>query len=117
MVKEVHKWADSYEVKIFIGRDDRGWSAVTDLCEKFCTMVGLCVTVTPTQYAYSGGSCDGVIVGLINYARFPKSREEIWDTAERLAQYLKDEMNQGSFTVQDDKFTYFHSTRKEDGCE
>jgi len=68
-----NKWlkADAYKIEIFIGGDH---NKALDICEAFCTRVGLCVTVEPTTYVYSGGRCKGVRVGLINYARFPKEK-------------------------------------------
>lgn len=76
---------------------------------------GLCVTVTPTTYAFTGGTCEGVIVGLINYGRFPTHNYmEIWEQAYSLAMFLKERLGQGSFTLQDNYRSYFYSTRPED---
>jgi SAM-dependent methyltransferase len=36
-----------------------------------------CVTVTPTNFIYCGGQEDGVIIGIRNYPRFPKTEDEI----------------------------------------
>lgn len=106
--------ASAYKVEVFIGADD--FNLATDLCTDFCTKVGLCVTVEALNFAYSNGSCAGVRIGLINYARFPKSQEQIWDTALGLAHFLKQSLGQGSFTVQDHEQSYFFTTRIEDGC-
>ena len=32
---------------------------------------GLCVTIEPTTYIYTGGEESGYVVGLLNYPRFP----------------------------------------------
>lgn len=69
-------------------------------CRVFCDSVGLCVTVTPTTYVYSGGAEVGVIVGLINYPRFPGTPEALNEVAERLARVLLDELEQGSCSIQ-----------------
>ena len=114
MNREIQKEARAYKVEIFIGCDD-----VRDahlICEDFCTDVGLCVTVTPTVFTYRNGRCDGVIIGLINYARFPKGSCHIFQTAVDLAYKLKQGLTQGSFTVQDDERSIFISTRDEDQC-
>lgn len=58
--------APSCPVSIFIAGD---FDEARDLCRAFCDEEGLCVTVTPTTYVYTGGEEDGVIVGLINYPR------------------------------------------------
>ena len=50
--------------------------------------VGLCVTIEPTLFIYSGGEESGYVVGLINYPRFPASPEEVWDKAEKIAHLL-----------------------------
>ena len=109
----ITKTAKAYKVEIFIGGDH---AKALDFCEEFCTAIGLCVTVEPTTFTYKGGRCDGVRVGLINYARFDKLREEIWATAVQLAHFLLDNLGQGSYTVQDDETSFFYSRRPEDGC-
>jgi hypothetical protein len=85
VTKHVVKTTTAYKVEIFIGG---ALDTALNLCESFCTGVGLCVTVEPTTYTYRGGRCDGVRVGLINYARFPKPATEIWEMAEYLADFL-----------------------------
>lgn len=107
----ITKQARAYAVRIFIGGDP---DEAAVWCRTFCDKVGLCVTVTPTEYVFSGGSEKGVIVELINYARFPKDKRDIWGTALSLAFTLKDKLQQGSFTVQDDTRSEFWSSRDED---
>lgn len=86
------------DVRIFIaGR----FAAAEDACRRFCFEEGLCVTVTPTSYVYTGGAEEGVIVGLINYPRFPSSSLNLYSTALALAEHLMDALCQGSCTVQD----------------
>lgn len=65
----------------------------------FCDRVGLCVTVEPVSYLYTGGSTDGVRVGLINYGRFPAEPEIIFATAEELALLLIPAMGQESASI------------------
>jgi len=113
MPKFIWKEASAYKVEIFIGGDH---GTAINTCVDYATRVGLCVTVEPTIYCYRGGYCDGVRVGLINYARFPKSQEQIWNTAVELAEHLQIALGQGSFTVQDHKQSLFYSEREEDGC-
>ncbi len=36
-----------------------------------CLREGLCVTIEPTTFIYTGGEEAGYVVGLINYPRFP----------------------------------------------
>lgn len=87
----------SYAVTIFVAGDVQ---AAETICRAYCRDVGLCVTVTPTNFIYTGGSQTGVAVGLINYPRFPKQPVEVWNLAEALAARLVDELFQDSCTVQ-----------------
>lgn len=36
-----------------------------------CLREGLCVTIDPTLFVYTGGEESGFVVGLLNYPRFP----------------------------------------------
>lgn len=75
-------------------------------------MKGLCVTVAPATFIYTGGAEEGVAVGLINYPRFPKSNDEVWEEAIGIGMALLDDLCQMSFTVvAPDKTHWF--TRKE----
>lgn len=105
---------DAYKVEIFIGGD---YNKAADICEAYCTDVGLCVTVDPTMYVYRGGRCLGVRIGLINYARFPREAWDVWCDAEVLADKLLDGLDQGSYTIQDRTKSVFYTRRPEDGCE
>lgn len=60
---------------------------------------GLCITITPTEFYYKGGSERGIIVGLINYPRFPESPEQIKERALSLAVKLKDGLKQNRVSV------------------
>lgn len=85
----------TYTATIYIGGDV---AKIKDVCRKYC-LRGLCVTVTPTEYIYTGGSETGVSVGLINYPRFPAEPEKIRTTAKELATVLMAECHQRSCTV------------------
>lgn len=41
------------------------------LLRRECMNEGLCVTIDPTLYIYTGGEEVGYVVGFINYPRFP----------------------------------------------
>lgn len=101
----------SYPVSIFIAGDDH-YGAVTE-CLNYCE-IGLCVTVTETRYVYTGDEEEGVIVGLINYPRFPKTPDEIWAHAEELAERLLLRLGQQSYTIQAPDKTVWFSHRAED---
>ena len=55
---------------------------VVDFIQNWVNKIGMCVTVTPTQFIYtaSGGGIgheNGLIVGFINYPRFPSDEQSI----------------------------------------
>jgi len=60
---------------------------------------GLCVTIEPTTFIYTGGEERGYVVGLINYPRFPATKEEIFDRAKELAHQLLEATYQRSVLV------------------
>lgn len=94
----------SYPVSVFVA--GKVWEAET-ICREYCDQVGLCVTVTETNYCYTGGEEAGVIVGLINYPRFPATPAEILAKAEELAHRLIEGLGQRSATVQTPDATYW----------
>ena len=59
-----------------------------------------CVTVTETNYIYTGDEEAGVIVGFINYGRFPAEPEAIFARAYDLALKLIEGLKQQSTSIQ-----------------
>lgn len=105
------KSVSDIEYRIFIaGNVD----IIRQACRKFCSNVGLCVTVTPTHYIYKGGEEDGVIIGLINYARFPKGANELLETSQKLAEFVRVEACQESYTILGEGFSHWVSYREAD---
>jgi len=88
--------ADTYRFDIFIAGDVETAKAI---CRKHCFVVGLCVTVEPVSFIYTGGEETGVRIGLINYPRFPKTKDEIRDQAHALGLELMEGLFQLSFSV------------------
>lgn len=104
----------SYPVSIFIA----GAAVTADrICHEYCQELGFCVTVTETRYIYRDcavhGTDDGVIVGLINYPRYPETPAEIWARAEVLAARLCDGLSQQSYTIQAPDKTVWFSHREQ----
>lgn len=90
---------------IFIAGD---LAQAKQVCREYCYAVGLCVTVEPVSYIYTGGEEDGVRVGIINYPRFPASRDDIRYKAKELADKLLDRLCQHSYSlVGPDETTWF----------
>lgn len=65
---------------------------------EFC-LRGLCVTIEPTLFIYTGGEETGYVVGLVNYPRFPKYAHEIDKTAHELAEKLIEATHQHSALI------------------
>lgn len=61
-----------------------------------CMRAGLCVTIDPTAFIYTGGEEAGAVVQLINYPRFPSTQQAIFERAESIAYNLLDRACQNS---------------------
>lgn len=109
MIKKV---ADSYPISIFIAGEP---GVARRICKTFCQEIGYCVTVTDTSYVYRDGpdADQGVIVGLINYPRFPSSSSELWRVARELAEKLREGLGQQSYSIQAPDCTEWTSYRDE----
>ena len=73
------------------------------VCREHCMKVGLCVTVTLTDFIYTGGEETGVLVRLVNYPRFPCTDAELEGKANALAEKLARAMCQWSVLIQTPK--------------
>ena len=92
------------EVKIFIAGD---LAMIKHFCQIYCRQ-GACVTVTPTEYIYTGGRESGAIIGMIHYARFPREDLSTLDQEiESLAKILLQSLVQRSCTVVTPETTYY----------
>lgn len=107
----MQKVSETHNVKIFIAGD---YADAQRVCREFCFNYGACVTVTPTEYVYTGGQESGVIIGFINYPRFPKSLDDILDQAQELAKELCYQLYQKSYTIEGPSETIWFSNREED---
>jgi hypothetical protein len=57
-----------------------------------CFERGLCVTVTPTTFLYTGGEEAGFAIGFVNYPRFPvEDAATLCGIAREVARNLRDE--------------------------
>lgn len=61
-----------------------------------CLREGLCVTIEPTDFIYTGGEESGYVVGLLNYPRFPATPEAILERARGLMSTLLEATHQHS---------------------
>lgn len=69
------------------------------ICRDYCDKIGLGLTFTETKFIYTGGVEWGLIIGLINYPRFPNTPEKIKTTAIELTKLLKEELQQIRMSV------------------
>jgi hypothetical protein len=97
-----------YPVTIYMAGDIE---RAREVCRRYCDGVGLCVTLTATEYIYTNGQESGFVVGLINYARFPSEAVEIEAKAETLADQLREWLGQESYTIQTATRSTWHSWR------
>lgn len=90
---------------IYVGRlvrdtgTELSLSLARNFLKSYCNAVGLCVTLTETEYIYSNGGEPGFSVGLINYPRFPSTPEKIRTQALEIAKGLKELYMQYKVTV------------------
>ena len=61
-----------------------------------CMREGLCVTVEPTTFVYTGGEEAGYVVGLLNYPRFPVEPAQLEARGRALLWALLDATHQHS---------------------
>ena len=100
----------SYNVNIYCGLqetyDKNKTNSIEDvfkICDDFVNEVKDCVSVTETNFRYVDGSEKGIIVGYINYPRFPRTEKEILERALQLANKLMIGLNQFRVTIVTDK--------------
>lgn len=103
----------SYNIQIWCGLRE-GYTNITHsieevhfICDHFIdTMNGECVSITPTHFRYSNGFEDGVVIGFIQYPRFPVMKKEKLRKAIQLAESVRILLGQIRVTVTTPKKTY-----------
>jgi len=73
------------------------------------------VTITPTEYVYVDGEEPGVVVGMISYPRFKRSRKELEKRAFMLAHMLMRGLDQFRVTIVTPKKSYMLENDKKNG--
>lgn len=85
---------------------------IENTIRKTCLEDGIvCVTVTPTNFIYTGGEESGVVIGLINYGRFPRPDETLKEIALKLGHLVMEAAFQTSFSIMFPDETIFVSRR------
>lgn len=104
------KAAPSFTIRIWMAGN---YANAEEICRQFCER-GMCVSICPMNYIYTGGEECGFCVTLINYPRFPKDPVTLKDIAFELAMDLMNGLHQQSFSIEHPDETLFFSKRPED---
>lgn len=105
------KTVPSFNIQIWIGLREGYTDKVHNIeevyeeCQKICNF-GNCVTVTPTRFIYKDGWEDGVIIGLINYPRFPKEKQRLIYDSWEISNRLQEKFNQIRVSITTPEKTY-----------
>lgn len=105
------KITKTFEVKIYLAGDIE---IAKQICREETFREGLCITISPCNYIYTGGEESGYVVGLLNYPRFPSTPEQILERADRLAVLLMEKGCQWSAMIISPQETKWF-TRREKG--
>lgn len=100
----------TFWARIYIAGD---LATIKQVCREHCMVVGLCVTVEPTTYIYTGGEESGAVIGLINYPRFPETPGAVYSRARELGEKLMERCCQHSFSIMTPTETVWFSRRPE----
>lgn len=103
------KTEKTYWVKIYLSGP---LEVIEQTCRQECLEAGLCVTVDPTKFIYTGGEETGAVIGLINYPRFPSQTSELTERARKLAKRLLDATCQLSVLVMTPESTEWITKRE-----
>lgn len=101
----------SFNVDIHMAGDI---NAAGMIIQRYAAETGLCVTLTPQSYIYTGGREEGFRVGFIKYPRFPKEPADIVARARDLADVLRVQLGQHSYSIVTPIETIWVSHRPED---
>jgi len=84
---------ETYTVRLYMGGS---LESAKEYIRNFVYHEGLCVTIEPTTFIYTGGEEAGVVIGFVNYPRFPADGPTIFARAMKMAQGLMPHLNQES---------------------
>lgn len=89
------KRVPSFTATIYVGARDGydglelPFSVTREYLSALALEGGWSFTLAPTEFFYKGGAESGVVVGLINYPRFPESKSHIKRRALKVAKELR----------------------------
>lgn len=103
------KMVPTFWARIYMAGDI---ATAMQVCREECWREGLCVTVRPCEYIYTGGQESGFEVGLINYPRFPATPKDLMHRATLLAHRLVERCCQDSYLIMTPDETIWESRRE-----
>ena len=92
-MEPIEKEVPTYTVRLYMAGDI---NSAKYILRMKCWHVGLCVTIEPTTFIYTGGEEAGFVIGFVNYPRFPKTPSEIYERAHSMAHSLMPVLNQST---------------------
>ncbi|NSY21908.1 hypothetical protein [Agrobacterium vitis] len=102
------KVAPSFDVDIHMAGDI---NTAGIIIQRYAAETGLCITLSPQSFIYTGGREEGFRVGFINYPRFPKEPGDIVARARDLASVLVVQLGQHSYSIVTPIETIWYSRR------
>jgi len=103
---------ESYNLQIWVGLRAHYTETLFDIqdvrnvVDAYIKKNKTCVTITPTEFRYVDGWEPGVIIGLIQYPRFPKKEVVLLEDAKNIALLLKECLHQERITITSPTWTY-----------
>jgi len=99
---------ETFSIKVYISGPIE---VAKQILREECMGEGLCVTIDPTTFIYTGGEERGYVVGLLNYPRFPTNPASLLDRARKIAVALRDRTCQDSYLILGPCLTEWESRR------
>jgi hypothetical protein len=106
------QYEESFFAIIYIGSKERyegkahTKKEIEDILKEYCNNNSLCVSLKEIEFIYKDGYEFGFEITLINYPRFPSSKEEITNKAISIAEILKNKLNQYRVSIMCQDKTY-----------
>lgn len=84
------KTEDTFLVKLYLSGPIE---IAKQILREECLREGLCVTIEPTTFIYTGGEEVGYVVGMIQYPRFPSTPDKLIERGRA----IMDKLMRGTF--------------------
>jgi len=93
----VVKSGDAFGYRIYMAGD---YDVARQVCREYCAENGACISLTRTDYIYSGGEETGFTAMIANYPRFPSYPDRLRDIAHAVGTLLMKRLGQGSYMIE-----------------